>query len=65
MDKLVWWTMLGVVCGIALGGGLYTIDPSDRAVELIGRPARALDSCVELTNSYEFVDYQQVTILCH
>ena len=32
----VFWTLGGVVVGIALGAGLYAVHPSKIAVEIIG-----------------------------
>ncbi len=33
---LVFWTLGGVVVGIALGAGLYSVHPSKLAIEIIG-----------------------------
>jgi hypothetical protein len=33
---LVFWTLGGVVVGIALGAGLYSVHPSKIAIEIIG-----------------------------
>ncbi|XP_024525560.1 excitatory amino acid transporter 4 isoform X1 [Selaginella moellendorffii] len=49
-DTLVWWTLLGVVCGIGLGAALYRAHCSDLTIELIGYPGelylRALQQLV-------------------
>lgn len=36
MDKLIWWILLGVIAGAALGAALYNVSLSPHAVELIG-----------------------------
>ncbi|EFJ34670.1 hypothetical protein SELMODRAFT_438697 [Selaginella moellendorffii] len=50
MEMLVWWTLLGVLVGIALGAGLYNSHPSALTVELLGYPGelfiRALQALV-------------------
>lgn len=33
---LVFWTLGGVIVGIALGAGLYSVHPSKIAIEIIG-----------------------------
>ncbi|EFJ37026.1 hypothetical protein SELMODRAFT_403919 [Selaginella moellendorffii] len=49
-DTLVWWTLLGVVCGIGLGAALYRAHCSDLTIKLIGYPGelylRALQQLV-------------------
>lgn len=37
---LVFWTLGGVVVGIALGAGLYSVHPSKLAIEIIGAGSR-------------------------
>ncbi len=37
---LVFWTLGGVVVGIALGAGLYSVHPSKLAIEIIGAGCR-------------------------
>lgn len=46
---LVWWTLLGVIVGIALGAGLYGVKPSKAAIELIGVYFSLSTSCPSLS----------------
>ncbi|KAL2610995.1 hypothetical protein R1flu_022687 [Riccia fluitans] len=42
MEMLLAWTLLGVVCGIALGAGLYGSHLSKTAISLIGYPGEIM-----------------------
>ena len=46
-EFLIWWTLLGVVAGIGLGGGLYNVGCSDLTIELIGTNASSYIFTVE------------------
>jgi hypothetical protein len=35
-EFFIWWTLLGVVVGVGVGGGLYNAGCSDLTIELIG-----------------------------
>ncbi|EIE22044.1 Sodium:dicarboxylate symporter [Coccomyxa subellipsoidea C-169] len=44
---LVFWTLGGVVVGIALGAGLYSVHPSKLAIEIIGYPGELLINALQ------------------
>ncbi|KAK9909594.1 hypothetical protein WJX75_004641 [Coccomyxa subellipsoidea] len=44
---LVFWTLGGVVVGIALGAGLYSVHPSKIAIEIIGYPGELLINALQ------------------
>ncbi|KAI5074513.1 hypothetical protein GOP47_0010474 [Adiantum capillus-veneris] len=46
-ESLLWWTLLGVVVGIGLGGGLYNLNCSSLTIELIGYPGELMIQALE------------------
>eukprot|EP00250_Pteridium_aquilinum_P018171 c23976_g2_i2 orf=504-1859(-) len=46
-ESLLWWTLLGVVVGIGLGGGLYNLNCSSLTIELIGYPGELMIRALE------------------
>ncbi|MCO5610389.1 hypothetical protein L7F22_064625 [Adiantum nelumboides] len=46
-EALLWWTLLGVVVGIGLGGSLYNLNCSSLTIELIGYPGELMIQALE------------------